>query len=99
MPMPACGPTPNANRQAGWWRLLAAACCSCGRCGVGRDEVGEGDDVVVVVAGLPVERAAAGDQPQAGVVEIAVHHIGRELVLRVLLDLRHPEDGGTAVLA
>src|SRR6185312_15580214 len=68
-------------------------------CGVSRDEVGEGDDVVLVVAGLPVEHPTACDQPEAGVVEIAVHHIGGELVLRVLLDLRHPEQRGAAVLA
>lgn len=65
---------------------------------MGCDEVGEGDDVVVVVAGLSVERATAGDQPQAGAVEVAVHQIGGELVLRVLLDMRHAEHRRATVL-
>ena len=36
----------------------------------GRDEVGEHDQVVLVVAGRAVERPTAGDQPQPGVVDV-----------------------------
>jgi hypothetical protein len=46
------------------------------------NERGEHHDVVGVVAGLFVELAAERDQPEVGVVEIAVDGIGREGVLR-----------------
>lgn len=49
----------------------------------GRDEVGEHDQVVLVVAGRAVERPTAGDQPQPGVVDVAVDQGGGEPVLGV----------------
>src|SRR5688572_8915471 len=63
------------------------------------DQFGEDDHVVGVIAGVLVERAAAGDQPQAGMVDVAVDGVGRELRLRVGLHPVHPEGGDAAVLS
>src|ERR1019366_5967690 len=52
-----------------------------------RDEIGKDDEVVLIVAGLAVEGFATGDQPQSGVVDVAVDPFGGELVLQVLGNL------------
>src|ERR1035437_9255271 len=52
-----------------------------------RDEIGKDDEVVLIVAGLAVEGSATGDQPQSGVVDVAVDPFGGELILQVLGNL------------
>lgn len=62
-----------------------------GRLAYWRDEIGKYDEVVLIVARPGVERPTAGDQPQPSVVDVAVHHVGGEVVLRELRDPSHPE--------
>ena len=46
----------------------------------GPDQRREDDDVRLVAAGVGIEFAAAGDQPQAGMVEVPVDLEGREML-------------------
>ena len=78
-------------------RAVFAARTSIKPCRRGADEARVDHHVVAVAAGGPVERAPARDQPQAGVVDVAVDALGRERVLRILLDLQHLEPRGRAV--
>ena len=64
----------GATRSANATRLSTRLSC-------GRDEIGERDDVVLVVAGTAVVGPAAGDQPQPRVVDVAVHQRGGEPAL------------------
>src|SRR5271169_2758131 len=67
--------------------------------GPSADQVGVHDDVVEVLAGRGVERAAAGDQPQPGITRVAVYHPRRERRLGHFLHPVHREGGGPAVRA
>src|SRR5215469_2478428 len=55
------------------------------------------DDVVHVVSGRLLECAAAGDQPQARVAELAVYGFARERRLWSVLQAVYGEGGGLAV--
>lgn len=68
-----CAPCPTADRAPHRWGGRSRRS--------GPDELGEGDDVVDVAAGLSVERPTACDQPQASVINSAVHQIRRKIAL------------------
>src|SRR5690606_7610196 len=73
-----------------------------GEAAVASARVGQGgvdDDVVLVGPGPTVEGAAAGDEAQPGVGQVAVHAGGGERVLVDPLDLVDAEHGDTAVRA
>src|SRR5665648_411047 len=76
-----------------WLRCLRGSGAIDGRTQLsgGRDEIGEDDDVVLVVAGPVVERPTAGDHPQPRVVDVSEHQLGGEPVLRELADPRDSE--------
>ncbi len=70
-------------------RFDAHVAPSRGLCG---EEGGVDDDVGFVAADGGVELSATGDQPQPGVIDVAVHLVGRELGLGVFdgtLDFKH----------
>src|SRR5918997_5679935 len=85
------------GRCSPWWTRTVMVRRRSVRSGASACEVREDDDVVGVVPGVLVEGAAAGDQPQPGVVEVAVDGVAGEGVLGVLLDPVDDEDGGAAV--
>src|SRR5680860_77774 len=64
-----------------------------------RDEIGKGDEVVLIVARPGVERPAAGDQPEGGMADEAVDQFGGERVLGEPSDPRHSKYRRAAVLS
>src|SRR5215211_6307122 len=85
---------------AGWLARRASSSVSSCRERAGSalaDQAGVDDHVVDVLVVLGVEVAAAGDQPQARGVDVAVDGVGGEVVLVDLLDPVDGEEGGGVV--
>ncbi len=79
----------------------AARLCSLWKCSClnwSSPEAGVDDNVVYVAVFIIIKVPATSDQPEPSMIDNAVHSVGRELVLRILIYAIDLENGGAAVL-